>query len=78
MMKFRLNEAMARSQDNGKKVSKKRLASRLFPGSSEGAQQVNMTNLCNGTTKRIKPEWVTIITEECGCSADFLFGLTND
>ena len=78
MMKFRLNEAIARSYDNGNKVSKKRLANRLFPGSSEGAQQVNMTNLCNGTTKRIKPEWVTIITEECGCSADFLFGLTND
>lgn len=78
MMKFRLNEAIARSQEKGKKVLKKELACKLFPGVSECAQQVNMTNLCNGTTKRIKPEWVTIITEECGCSADFLFGLTND
>ena len=44
---------------------------------SESAQQVNMTNLCNGTTKRILPEWVLIICEMCGCSADYLFGLED-
>ena len=40
-------------------------------------QQVNMTNLCNGTTKRIVPEWVVIICEMCGCSANYLFGLED-
>ena len=72
-MKLRVNEAIARSEANGKKVLKKDIAARLF----EGAQQVNMTNLCNGTTKRIVPEWVVIICEMCGCSADYLFGMED-
>lgn len=76
-MKLRVNEAIARSAMNGKKVFKKDIAARLFEGASESAQQVNMTNLCNGTTKRIVPEWVVIICEMCGCSANFLFGLSD-
>lgn len=76
-MKLRVNEAIARSEANGKKVLKKDIAARLFEGASESAQQVNMTNLCNGTTKRIVPEWVVIICEMCGCSADYLFGMED-
>lgn len=76
-MKLRVNEAIARSEANGKKVLKKNIAARLFEGASESAQQVNMTNLCNGTTKRIVPEWVVIICEMCGCSADYLFGMED-
>lgn len=76
-MKLRVNEAIARSEANGKKVLKKDIAARLFEGASESAQQVNMTNLCNGSTKRIVPEWVVIICEMCGCSADYLFGMEN-
>ena len=76
-MKLRVNEAIARSLANGNKVLKKDIAARLFEGASESAQQVNMTNLCNGTTKRIVPDWVVIICEMCGCSADYLFGLED-
>ena len=76
-MKLRVNEAIARSEANGKKVLKKDIAARLFECASESAQQVNMTNLCNGTTKRILPEWVVIICHMCGCSADYLFGLED-
>lgn len=76
-MKLRVNEAIARSAMNGKKVFKKDIAARLFEGASESARQVNMTNLCNGTTKRIVPEWVVIICEMCGCSANYLFGLSD-
>lgn len=76
-MKLRVNEAIARSEANGKKVLKKDIAARLFEGASESAQQVNMTNLCNGTTKRIVPEWVVIICEMCGCSANYLFGMED-
>ena len=76
-MKLRVNEAIARSEANGKKVLKKDIAARLFEGASESAQQVNMTNLCNGTTKRVVPEWVVIICEMCGCSADYLFGMED-
>ena len=50
-LRLRVNEAIARSEANGKKVLKKDIAARLFEGASESAQQVNMTNLCNGTTK---------------------------
>nr|DAY10530.1 MAG TPA: hypothetical protein [Caudoviricetes sp.] len=76
-MKLRVNEAIARSEANGKKVLKKDIAAHLFEGASESAQQVNMTNLCNGTTKRIVPEWVVIICEMCGCSANYLFGMED-
>ena len=76
-MKLRVNEAIARSEANGKKVLKKDIAAHLFEGASKSAQQVNMTNLCNGTTKRIVPEWVVIICEMCGCSADYLFGMED-
>lgn len=77
-MKLKINEAIARSMANGKRVLKKDIAARLFEGSSASAQQVNMTNLCNGATKRILPEWVVIICEMCNCSADYLFGLKNE
>lgn len=77
-MKLKVNEAIARSKANGKKVLKKDIAARLFPGVADSAQQVNMTNLCNGTTKRIVPEWVVIICEMLDCSADYLFGLKDE
>ena len=73
-LRLRVNEAIARSEANGKKVLKKDIAARLFEGASESAQQVN-TNLCNGTTKRIVPEWVVIICEMLDCTADYLFGM---
>ena len=76
-MKLRVNEAIARSEANGKKVLKRDIAARLFEGASESAQQVNMTNLCNGTTKRIVPECVVINCEMCGFSADYLFGMED-
>lgn len=75
---MRIEQAIARAKDAGRKVLKKDIAARLWPNSTETAQQVNMTALCNGTTSRINPEWVNIICEMTGCTADFLFGITND
>lgn len=76
-MKLKLNEAIARSEANGEKVLKKDIALRLFEGASECSRQVRFSNLCRGYTKRVKPEWVVIICEMCGCSADYLFGLED-
>ena len=75
---MRIEQAIARAKDAGRKVLKKDIATRLWPNSTETAQQVNMTALCNGTTSRINQEWVNIICEMTGCTADFLFGITND
>lgn len=72
-MRLKINEAIARSEMNGKRVLKKDIAARLFPGVSEAAQQVNMTNLCTGRTKRITPEQVEVICEMCDCTPNFLF-----
>jgi len=72
-MKLRINEAILRSEMNGKKVFKKDIAARIFPGVSEAAQQVNFTNLCQGKTKRVAPEWVLIICEMCDCTPNYLF-----
>ena len=74
MTKLRVNEAIARAQTAGIKVYKKEVAARLWEGRTESAQQVNMTNLCNGTTKQIRPEWVVIICEMSNCTPNYLFG----
>lgn len=78
MLRLRVNEAIARAQTNGKKIFKKDVAARLWEGSNEQAQQVNMTNLVNGTTKRISPEWVVVLCQMLDCTADYLFGLSNE
>lgn len=75
---MRIEQAIARAKESGKKVLKKDIAARLWPDSTVVAQQVNMTALCNGATARINPEWVKIICEMTGCSADFLLGISND
>lgn len=77
-MTLRIEEAIARAKANGTKVLKKDIAAKLWPDSVESAQQVNMTKLCNGRTASIKPEWVVAVCEMTGCTADFLFGLTNE
>lgn len=77
-MMLRIEEAIARSKANGKKVLKKDIAARLWPDSVESAQQVNMTKLCNGRTTGVRPEWVITICEMTGCTADYLFGLSNE
>lgn len=78
MLRLRVNEAIARSEMNGNKVLKKDIAAKLWEGSSDSAQQVNMTNLCNGTTKKISPEWVVVLCDMLKCSSDFLFGLKDE
>ena len=73
----RIEQAIARAKEQGKKVLKKDIAAKLWPDSTQAAQQVNMTALCNGSTARISPEWVAIICEMTGCTADFLFGINQ-
>lgn len=75
---IRIEQALARAKEQGKKVLKKELAAKLWPDSSTVAQQVNMTALCSGKKIKINPEWVKIICEMTGCTADFLFGLTKE
>ena len=75
---MRIEQAIARAKEQGKKVLKKDIAARLWPDSTPVAQQVNITRLCAGTTPRSNVEWVNIICELTGCTADFLFGLSNE
>ena len=75
---IRIEQAIARAKEKGRKVLKKDIAARLWPDATPVGQQVNMTALCNGKKARILPEWVNIICEMTGCTADFLLGLTND
>lgn len=70
---MRIEQAIARAKEQGNKVLKKDIAARLWPDSTPAAQQVNMTALCAGKTGKINPDWVNIICEMCGCTADFLF-----
>lgn len=69
---MRIESAIARAKENGKNVTKKEIAARLWPNSSEKTQTVNMNNVCNGRTARIEPAWINIICEMTGCSANYL------
>lgn len=75
---IRIEQAIARAKEQGKKVKKKDIAARLWPDSTEAGQQVNMTALCSGSTARINPDWVNIICDMTGCTPDFLFGYSNE
>lgn len=75
---MRLEQALARAKEQGKKVLKKDLAAKLWPDSSPAAQQVNMTSLCAGKTAKISPDWVSIICNELGCTPNFLFGFSEE
>lgn len=78
-MTLRIELAIARAKEKtGKKIFKKEIAAALWPDSVESSQMVNMTNLVNGTTARVAPEWIVTICEMTGCSADFLLGLSNE
>lgn len=79
---MRIEQAIAKANErafeNGeKKILKKDIAARLWPDSTPVAQQVNMTALCNGDTIRVVPDWIVIICQMTGCTADFLLGITD-
>lgn len=75
---MRIEQALARAKEQGRKVLKKDLAAKLWPDSVTTTQQVNMTRLCNGGTTKINEEWVSIICDMTGCDPNFLFGFSND
>lgn len=72
---IRIEAALAHAKEQGKKVFKKDIAARLWPNSTPQAQQVNMTELVNGSKQRVDPDWIRIICEMTGVSADFLLGI---
>lgn len=75
MAEIRLNEAFAFAKDSGKKVMKKSLAAELWPGSRPKTAHANISNLCNGKTKKIDIGAVPVICKALGVSADYLFGI---
>lgn len=75
---LRIDAAIIRAKEHGIKVKKKEIAARLWPDTGEVGRTVNMAGLCAGKRERIRPEWVQIICEMTGCSADFLLGISND
>lgn len=70
---MRIEQAIAFAKERGHKIKKKDIAARLWPNSSPEAQQVNMTALCNGSTRKVESEWVRIICEMTGVDPNFLF-----
>lgn len=72
---LRIKQAVLRAKECGRPVRMVDLGSSLWPDAPEVSQKINISNLANGRTGRIKPEWVRVICEVCGCSADFLFGI---
>lgn len=74
-MRIKINEAIAAAKLQGKEVKKKDLAALMFPNSTIQSQSTLMTKACSGKLKRICPEWLQIISQECGVSIEFLLGM---
>lgn len=72
---IRINDALAFAMAKGTRIQKNELAAKIWPASSPEAQKVNMSNLISGKSNKINPEWVSIICEETGVDANFLFGM---
>lgn len=78
MDNFKLSDAFVYAKNNGNKVMKRDLAKILWEDSREKTAVANISNLCNGKTKKIDIEAVPIICEKLGITADYLFGLTHN
>ena len=74
-MSLKIKEAYEIAKDFDKTVKKKVLAAKLWPDSNPSTQQVNMTNLFNGTTKRFTFEMIVIICNYLSCTPNYLFDL---
>ncbi len=75
---LRVNEAIARAERMGKKVTKKELAAHIWPDSSEDSRGIALTQLCKGNKKFVDPEWVLTICEVLNCTPNYLFGYENE
>ena len=75
MATLKIQEALAFATANGKKINKGELAAKLFPEANKACQYQKLQHLISGRTIRIKPETVVILCQECGVSADYLFGI---
>ena len=75
---IRIEQAIARAKEQGKKVLKKDIAAALWPDAAVENQRIKMSLLCTGKTTRIEPGWVKVICEMTGVSADFLLGISNE
>lgn len=77
-MVLRIEQAIARAKEQGRKIRKKDISLALWPEGSEASRIINMGRLCNGTTRRIEPEWLVKISEITGVSVEFLLGTSNE
>ncbi|WAX16814.1 hypothetical protein PD691P3_00030 [Parabacteroides phage PD691P3] len=75
---LKIKEAIEMAKSKGVKITQMKIARKIWPDSTPAAQRVNMYNLVNGETARVSPDWIKIISEECGVTADFLLGINKD
>lgn len=76
-MKLKLAEAFLKAKEEKRAVKKKDLAAKLWPHSNSITQQVNFTNLMNGSTKRITVDMIRIICTELQCSPNDLIDIKS-
>lgn len=77
-MKIRVEEAIARARQQGLQIRKKDIAARLWPYAGEQARATYMSRLCSGLTERVTADMVRVIADMTGCTADFLFGISDE
>jgi len=71
----KLKDAIQIALLNGKSNVKNDIAKKLWKSASMEVQVQNMSRLITGKKPFIKPEWISIICEETGVDANFLFNI---
>lgn len=76
---LRIEEAMGYHEANKNKselsLQKKDLGKLLFKEAKPKTQVVNISNLINGKTSRVAPNWIKLICKATGVDANFLLGI---
>ena len=81
-MELRINDAMnlqnARieaGKSKGNKITRQTLGNAIYPKSSHTCVRVSMSNLLSGLKKKLNPDWVVVICNECNVDPNFLYGV---
>lgn len=77
---MRIKEALKFALLNGKNstIIRQKISDRIWGKSSKETQEVNVSNLVRGKTKKFDSNMVETICQETGVSPDFLFGYDKE
>jgi len=73
--RIRIREAIAHAKHNGKKIVRRKLATKMFLNTTEHSAYTCFNNYETGRTTKLDRRQVSVLCRELGVDANFLFGI---